>query len=170
MDPVTRMLEIEYRQKTEIKYISKAYFGNYLYNTWYYSPYPTEVYSKAETIYVCNQCMKYMVTPELYREHYFQRQCPRYDQLPGKVMYSDTKNNIVICCVDGSEDKLFCQNLNLFCKFFIDHKTVYFDIERFMFYMIYKVSTEEENKPQKYEFAGYFSKVIKLFLICFAFV
>jgi hypothetical protein len=45
-------------------------------------------------------------------------------------------------------NKLFCQNLSLLSKLFLDHKTVFYDIDRFLFYVLKKEDT----------IIGYFSK------------
>ena len=37
--------------------------------------------------------------------------------------------------VDGCTDKIYCQNLCLLSKLFLDHKTLYFDVEPFLFYV-----------------------------------
>ena len=55
--------------------------------------------------------------------------------------------------VDGNVSKLFCQNLCLLAKLFLDHKTLYYDVEPFLFYIL----TQNDNKGC--HLVGYFSKV-----------
>lgn len=50
--------------------------------------------------------------------------------------------------------QVFCQNLCLLAKLFLDHKTLYYDVEPFLFY----VMTEADS--QGCHIVGYFSKVI----------
>ena len=38
--------------------------------------------------------------------------------------------------VDGAVAKLYCQNLCLLSKLFLDHKTLYYDVEPFLFYIL----------------------------------
>jgi len=38
--------------------------------------------------------------------------------------------------VDGANQKLYCQNLCLLGKLFIDHKTLLYDVEHFLFYVL----------------------------------
>lgn len=38
--------------------------------------------------------------------------------------------------VDGLISKIYCQNLCLLAKLFLDHKTLYYDVEPFMFYVL----------------------------------
>jgi histone acetyltransferase MYST1 len=54
--------------------------------------------------------------------------------------------------VDAEEEKLYCQNLCLLAKCFLDHKTLYFDVAPFKFYML-----TEDNKEGSHV-VGYFSK------------
>lgn len=56
--------------------------------------------------------------------------------------------------IDGAKDKLYCQNLCLLAKLFLDHKTLYFDVSPFLFYIL----TELDPKSKRYSLVGYFSK------------
>lgn len=49
--------------------------------------------------------------------------------------------------------QIYCQNLCLLAKLFLDHKTLYYDVEPFLFY----VMTEADNTGC--HLVGYFSKV-----------
>lgn len=49
-------------------------------------------------------------------------------------------------------EQIYCQNLCLLAKQFLDHKTLYYDVEPFLFY----VMTLAE--PTGAKFVGYFSK------------
>jgi histone acetyltransferase MYST1 len=51
---------------------------------------------------------------------------------------------------------LYCQLLCLLSKLFIDHKTVYYDIEPFLFYVLTEV--EIVNDQEVMHVVGYFSK------------
>ena len=55
--------------------------------------------------------------------------------------------------VNGSDHKIYCQNLCLMAKLFLDHKTLYFDVEPFLFYILTEVD------KQGCHIVGYFSKV-----------
>jgi len=55
--------------------------------------------------------------------------------------------------VDGNVSKLFCQNLCLLAKLFLDHKTLYYDVEPFLFYIL------TQNDDKGCHLVGYFSKV-----------
>ena len=71
-------------------------------------------------------------------------------QPPGKEIYR--KGTLSIFEVDGRDHKLFCQNLCLMAKLFLDHKTLYFDVEPFLFYILCEVDKQGAH------IVGYFSK------------
>jgi len=54
--------------------------------------------------------------------------------------------------VDGAVSKIYCQNLCLLAKLFLDHKTLYYDVEPFLFYVL----TRNDNTGS--HLIGYFSK------------
>lgn len=54
--------------------------------------------------------------------------------------------------VDGVKSKIYCQNLCLLAKLFLDHKTLYYDVEPFLFYIM----TESDSRGC--HVVGYFSK------------
>ena len=69
---------------------------------------------------------------------------------PGLEIYR--KNNISVFEIDGRKNKPYCQNLCLLAKLFLDHKTLYYDTDPFLFYVM--------TECDKYGFhtVGYFSK------------
>ena len=38
--------------------------------------------------------------------------------------------------VDGKKEKQYCQNLCYLAKLFLDHKTLYYDVDLFLFYVL----------------------------------
>ncbi|KJH47625.1 MOZ/SAS family protein [Dictyocaulus viviparus] len=69
---------------------------------------------------------------------------------PGNEIYRD--NNVSVFEVDGNISRIYCQNLCLIAKLFLDHKTLYYDVEPFLFYVVTK------NDEFGFHFVGYFSK------------
>lgn len=53
---------------------------------------------------------------------------------------------------DGAKCKLYCQNLCLLAKLFLDHKTLFYDVEPFLFYILTR------NDDVGSRIVGYFSK------------
>lgn len=80
----------------------------------------------------------------------FQSECT-HRQPVGKEIYR--KGTLSIWEVDGREHKIYCQNLCLLAKLFLDHKTLYFDVEPFLFYILCEVDKHGAH------LVGYFSKV-----------
>lgn len=140
---------------TEIPKITQIVFNHYLIDTWYIAPYPEE-YSQNSTLYICEFCMKYMKSQYVSDRHSLKCtvKCP-----PGDEIYRDGKLSIFE--VDGRKNKIYCQNLCLLAKMFLDHKTLYYDVEPFLFYVMTEVDESGCH------FVGYFSKVninIRIFL------
>ncbi|RUS81606.1 hypothetical protein EGW08_010619 [Elysia chlorotica] len=132
--------------------IKKLEIGCFEINTWYSSPYPEE-YARLPKIYLCEFCLKYMRTATILRRH--MAKC-LWRHPPGDEIYR--KGNISFFEVDGKKNKVYCQNLCLLAKLFLDHKTLYFDVEPFLFYVM------TENDASGCHIVGYFSKEKNSFL------
>lgn len=139
-------LEQERQEITKVRTINQIRLGDYLIRVWYFSPYPDE-FKNASILYICPHTFKYMLTLD---EFQIQRAIPFSP--PGALIYE--KDSISIFEVDGKIDKLFCQNLCLLSKLFLDHKTLFFDIQHFNFYIL----TQKTAGKQGFEIVGYFSK------------
>eukprot|EP00111_Clytia_hemisphaerica_P017818 TCONS_00052684-protein len=146
MDPTTAALEKEHEAITRVKYIDTIEMGRYEIDTWYYSPYPDE-YSKVKKLFICEYCCKYMKLELTYRNHV--EKC-NIRQPPGREIYR--KANLSVYEVDGRDNKTYVQNVCLLAKLFLDHKTLYFDVEPFLFYILCDVDREGAH------LVGYFSK------------
>uniref|UniRef100_I3KGZ5 histone acetyltransferase n=1 Tax=Oreochromis niloticus TaxID=8128 RepID=I3KGZ5_ORENI len=121
-------------------------FGKYEIQTWYSSPYPPE-YSRLQKLYICEFCLKYMRSKNILQRH--TKKCGWFHP-PANEIYR--KDNLSVFEVDGNVSKLFCQNLCLLAKLFLDHKTLYYDVEPFLFYILTK------NDEKGCHLVGYFSK------------
>jgi hypothetical protein len=157
IDPKFMELEKEREEMTKVRNIETIYFGSYQLGTWYFSPYPEEYGTTCKELFICEHCLKYMKFPEVWLHH--QKTC-KLKMPPGKVVYKKDKNYIFE--LDGKESKLYCQLLCLLSKLFLDHKTVYYDIEPFWFYVLTEVEMVG-NKPV-HHIVGYFSKVMNISL------
>lgn len=65
--------------------------------------------------------------------------------------------------VDGEEEGLFCQNLSLFAKLFLDNKSVFFDVVGFKYFLLVHKTPrapleDGTNLPPKRQVVGFFSK------------
>ncbi|OPJ78813.1 hypothetical protein AV530_012178 [Patagioenas fasciata monilis] len=139
--------EINHVQKiTKVKYVDKIHIGHFEIDAWYFSPFPEE-FGKQPKLWICEFCLKYMKLERTYRHHLGQCQ---WRQPPGREIYR--KGNISVYEVDGKDHKIYCQNLCLLAKLFLDHKTLYFDVEPFVFYLLTEVDRHGAH------IVGYFSK------------
>ncbi|XP_060573544.1 histone acetyltransferase KAT7-like [Ruditapes philippinarum] len=146
-------MSVHYQRFDNQEYrIKKLEIGRYEMSTWYSSPYPDE-YARLPKIYLCEFCLKYMKTATILRRHV--AKCV-WRHPPGDEIYR--KNNISVFEVDGKKNKVYCQNLCLLAKLFLDHKTLYFDVEPFLFYVM------TENDTHGCHILGYFSKEKNSFL------
>nr|NP_001071919.1 zinc finger protein [Ciona intestinalis]BAE93314.1 zinc finger protein [Ciona intestinalis] len=126
--------------------------GRYEMDTWYSSPYPEE-YVQLPKLYICEFCLKYMKSSTILRRH--MAKCV-WRHPPGDEIYR--KGTISVFEVDGKKNKIYSQNLCLLAKLFLDHKTLYYDVEPFLFY----VMTEADLTGC--HMVGYFSKEKNSFL------
>ncbi|GAA5820279.1 hypothetical protein JCM3770_002450 [Rhodotorula araucariae] len=103
--------------------------------------------SEEVRLLVCEKCFKYMALPAVFSAH--SKEC-RVTQPPGRRVYQ--RGATSIWEIDGAVAKLYCQNLCLFAKLFIEHKYMFFDVEGFMFYLLTETMAKQEWV------LGYFSK------------
>lgn len=129
------------------KYIE---MGKFEMEVWYQSPYP-EDYARLPKLYICEFCLRYMKSRTVLLRHVVK--CV-WRHPPGEEVYR--KDKISVWEVDGKRYKQYCQNLCLLAKFFLDHKTLYYDVEPFLFYVM--TMTDGEGCHT----VGYFSKVRRL--------
>ncbi|ORZ22327.1 acyl-CoA N-acyltransferase [Absidia repens] len=128
--------------------VEKLVYGRYEIDAWYYSPYPSEFGTVIKRLYVCDTCLRYMKDDGQLSDH--KVHC-RKRKPPGTVVYAT--DTVKIYEIDGRDHKMYCQNLCLMAKLFLDHKTLYYDVEGFKFYVV----TEHEQKTKDI-MVGYFSK------------
>ncbi|XP_075614726.1 histone acetyltransferase KAT6B isoform X6 [Balearica regulorum gibbericeps] len=132
--------------ETSGRYPSVIEFGKYEIQTWYSSPYPQE-YARLPKLYLCEFCLKYMKSKNILLRH--SKKCGWFHP-PANEIYR--RNDLSVFEVDGNVSKIYCQNLCLLAKLFLDHKTLYYDVEPFLFYVLTK------NDEKGCHLVGYFSK------------
>jgi histone acetyltransferase MYST1 len=143
----------EHEEVTKIKNVANMELGEYRMETWYFSPLPKELLSEngfIETLYVCEFSLNLFARKrELLRfqarEFSKNRRHP-----PGNEIYRCGKLSMFE--VDGFEERIYCQNLCYIAKLFLDHKTLYFDVDPFLFYVLCEVDN------QGFHPVGYYSK------------
>ena len=129
-----------------VKNLKKIQFGKHIVETWYFSPYPEE-FSRLDIVYICEFCLRYFGSVKAFQRH--RLKCTLRHP-PGNEIYR--QGNISFFELDGKKQKAYCRNLCLLSKLFLDHKTLYFDVDIFMFYIL----TETDAKGC--HILGYFSR------------
>ncbi|TNM84962.1 hypothetical protein fugu_009140 [Takifugu bimaculatus] len=131
---------------TRMKNIECIELGRHRLKPWYFSPYPQELTS-LPILYLCEFCLKYLKSLKCLQRHL--TKC-NLRHPPGNEIYR--KGTISFFEIDGRKNKSYSQNLCLLAKCFLDHKTLYYDTDPFLFY----VMTEYDSKG--FHIVGYFSK------------
>mmetsp|Transcript_14456 Transcript_14456/g.43171 ORF Transcript_14456/g.43171 Transcript_14456/m.43171 type:complete len:513 (-) Transcript_14456:560-2098(-) len=147
----------EHEEVTKVKNVGVVELGRHTIETWYFSPYPKEYYpgGYVDTLYVCEVTFSFFRTKaELLRSQL----CAARRAPPGDEIYR--KGELAMFEVDGNEHGEYCQNLCYFAKLFLDHKTLYFDVDPFLFYVLCEVDTRSYHpvgfySKEKYSEVGY---------------
>jgi hypothetical protein len=130
-------------EKAEDVFPANIRLGRFEIHSWYSSPYPQE-YACLPMLFICERCLVYMSNDISHQE-----KC-KVKYPPGNEIYRC--DNLSIFEVDGNLARVYCRNLCLLAKLFMDHKTLYFDVEPFLFYVL------TINDEHGSHFVGYFSK------------
>merc|ERR1712109_302884 len=88
-----------------------------------------------------------MKSEQVSRRH--SQKCTQFHP-PGREIYRH--QDLSVWEVDGNQATIYCQNLCLLVKLFLDHKTLYYDVEPFLFYVLTR------NDKHGSHLVGYFSK------------
>lgn len=136
----------EHEEFTKVKNVDVIQLGMHEMDTWYFSPLPPE-YKDCKKLYFCE-----------YSLHFFKRRTQLLRHLtkcklrhpPGDEIYR--KDNVSMFEIDGRKEKQYCQNLCYLAKLFLDHKTLYYDVDLFLFYVLCETDSRGAH------IVGYFSK------------
>lgn len=131
---------------TRMKNIEMIELGRHRIKPWYFAPYPQELCSEP-CIYICEFCLKYRNSRKCLERHL--AKC-NLRHPPGNEIYR--KATISFFEIDGRKNKSYAQNLCLLAKLFLDHKTLYYDTDPFLFYVM------TEYDARGFHIVGYFSK------------
>lgn len=136
---------IEFEEATKVKTVEFIEFGRWRVETWYFSPFPREYH--CETLYICEFCLQFFVHKHELGRH-SERCTVRHP--PGDEVYRDEA--VSFFEIDAKSQQAYCENLCLISKLFLDHKTLYYDIDPFYFYVLC------EHDRDGYHMVGYFSR------------
>jgi histone acetyltransferase MYST1 len=142
----------EHEEVTKVKNVAFVELGPHQMEAWYFSPLPKELLSEKgliEVLCVCEFTFSlFSRKSELLR---FQSRLPTHARHPpGNEIYR--KGNLAMFEVDGFPERTYCQNLCYIAKLFLDHKTLYFDVDPFLFYVLCEVDNRGFHP------VGYYSK------------
>lgn len=140
-------LEVARERMTRVKNVPAIVFSGWEVETWYWSPFP-EAYHGLK-LYICDYTLMYSKRRKDLVAHASKYKGPRHP--PGRKVYAGSAG-ISLWEVRGRDERLYCQNLCLIAKLFLDHKTLYYDVDPFVFYVL----TEYRNEG--HHVLGYFSK------------
>ena len=154
----------EHEEVTKVKNVATLELGQYQMDTWYFSPLPKEFLpgGMIDVLYVDEFSLKFFTTKkELQR--YQKRELKRGRRHPpGNEIYRcgnlSSELNVVlrdslvrhmlmhyflpslaVFEIDGFEQRIYCQNLCYIAKLFLDHKTLYYDVDPFLFYVLCEI-------------------------------
>jgi len=139
------------------KHIASIQLGQVDIDCWFHSPYidadegSNEKDRTIEKLFICEHCLLYFLNNRKYRQH--QNECNRRHP-PGRKIY-EHPDGLCVYEVDGNTSQLYCQCLCLLAKLFLERKTIYFDVNPFLFYVL--VESDKKNKNNQH-LIGYFSK------------
>ncbi|KAJ3022165.1 UNVERIFIED_CONTAM: Histone acetyltransferase [Siphonaria sp. JEL0065] len=131
---------------SRVKNIDRIIMGPNEVETWYFSPYPEE-FTYSDAVYICQFCLEAYGSLKPFERH--RTKCA-VRHPPGNEIYR--KDDLSFFEIDGRKQKKYCRNLCLLSKLFLDHKTLYYDVDPFMFYIMTK------NDEVGQHILGYFSK------------
>ncbi|KAJ1677594.1 Histone acetyltransferase, partial [Spiromyces aspiralis] len=130
-----------------MKNLNLIQMGEFEIEPWYFSPYPPEL-ANCPMLYICDFCLAYFGSKKQIERHRLAH-CTLMHP-PGNEIYR--KDEISFFEIDGRRQKTYCRNLCLLSKCFLDHKTLYYDVDPFLFYIMTK------NDDKGCHIIGYFSK------------
>lgn len=131
---------------SRVKNLNMLQMGKSQIEAWYFSPYPME-YAHIDCLYLCEMCLSYFPSDALLMRH--RRKCTMLHP-PGNEIYRS--EDISFFEIDGRRQKTWCRNLCLLSKCFLDHKTLYYDVDPFMYYVMC------QRDSAGCHMIGYFSK------------
>uniref|UniRef100_A0A7S3JTT6 Histone acetyltransferase n=1 Tax=Aureoumbra lagunensis TaxID=44058 RepID=A0A7S3JTT6_9STRA len=162
---IAEKLEAAREAMTRVKNVPSIVFSEYEVETWYWSPFPEEYHGSK--LYICDYTLRYTSSKEAMKIHAESYQGPFHP--PGRQVYCGD-DGISLWETFGKEEQLYCQNLCLISKLFLDHKTLYYDVDPFIFYVLTQKKEEhddedvsvkkKQNNESHHRVLGYFSKEI----------
>jgi histone acetyltransferase MYST1 len=138
---------LDHEEYTKTKNVEVIELGRYEMDTWYFSPLPRPEFDGAKKLYFCEYDLEFFTR----REHMLRRlRKARLQHPPGAEIYRH--RGVSMFEVDGTKAKQYCQNLCYLAKMFLDHKSLRWDTDHFLFYVMCECDERGAH------IVGYFSK------------
>ncbi|KAG5858564.1 acetyltransferase [Encephalitozoon hellem] len=102
------------------------------------------LFSDKSVVYICDQCLLQYWDSVSFDNH--KKNCTL--SIPGRCVYTDEEENIFVLEIDGKDESVLCRRICTIGKAFIRRKTLYLDVDGYLFYILFT-----EGK-----FSGFFSK------------
>ncbi|KAI4146977.1 MAG: hypothetical protein LQ341_001920 [Variospora aurantia] len=131
---------------SRVRNLQRIQMGAHEMEPWYFSPYP-QSFTEADMIHICEFCLSYYDSLKPFSRH--RAKCTLLHP-PGNEIYRD--DHVSFFEIDGRRQRRWCRNLCLLSKLFLDHKTLYYDVDPFLFYCM---TTRDAHGCH---LVGYFSK------------
>ncbi|KAF2432651.1 histone acetyltransferas-like protein esa1 [Tothia fuscella] len=131
---------------SRVRNLDKVQMGKFEIEPWYFSPYPQE-FQDVDMMFICDFCLSYFGDVKQFERH--RSKCTLLHP-PGNEIYRD--DYLSFFEIDGRRQRTWCRNLCLLSKLFLDHKTLYYDVDPFLFYCM---CTRDASGCH---LVGYFSK------------
>lgn len=131
---------------SRVRNLQRVQMGKHEMEPWYFSPYP-QTFTEADMVYICEFCLSYYDSLKPFQRH--RAKCTLLHP-PGNEIYRD--DYVSFFEIDGRRQRRWCRNLCLLSKLFLDHKTLYYDVDPFLFYCM---TTRDDHGCH---LVGYFSK------------
>lgn len=113
-----------------VKNLNRLQMGKHEVEAWYFSPYPKE-YAHLPILYICEFCLSFFPSAMMISRH--RKRCNLLHP-PGNEIYRH--EDLSFYEIDGKHQLTWCRNLSLLSKCFLDHKTLYYDVTPFMYYVM----------------------------------
>jgi histone acetyltransferase HTATIP len=97
-----------------VKNLNRLQIGGHIVEAWYFSPYPSE-YAHVPILFICEFCLSYFPQKGMYGRH---REKCRLLHPPGNEIYR--YQDISFFEIDGRRQLIWCRNLSLLSKCFLD--------------------------------------------------
>ncbi|KAK5075210.1 SAS complex subunit [Lithohypha guttulata] len=123
--------------------IDKVVLGTLLFDTWYFSPYPESVLfghdhhsSKASLNGDArNGHLEKTIVPPCHVQD-LEANPETWWPVPKTALKVYDWDGYTVWDVDGEQEKLYCQNLSLYAKLFLEQKSVFFDTSGFHYFVL----------------------------------